>query len=254
MKRRLFLLALLMLVTWLAYAAPASEAGSERLVVSAGAPSLNDAAPAAARANAAPVAAPLSAALQDSCCADPNQTDPHWECFDGACVQVNGCGTNVNCATCGCSSSQEWTCINNGGTWDSYTCTCDYSCDPYGQQEANCYYSGGTWDPYNCICYPPQCNPGPPITTYSYYWDDYYCNGTYWVDCSNVCHHKVRYCQDGSIYSEGDECTNSCVVSDEYCGGGGGGGGGGGDCWDWCWCEDGWCCDWDYCWEEEVDL
>ena len=229
MKRAGLLLVLVTLVIWLAQATPV-EAGLDS----------GD----RTTASTSNTAAPSAALPQGSCCANPGETDPHWECFDGACVQVSGCGQNVNCASCGCNSTEEWACITNGGYWDPYTCTCEYSCDPDGSQESACYWEGGTWDQYNCICYPPQCNPGPPIETYSEHWWDYYCNGYVFVDCENWCSHYVQYCQDGSVYDQWTECTDTCIPSDDYCGGGGG-------CLDWCYCEDGWCCDWDYCWEEE---
>lgn len=243
MKRALFLLVLVMLVVWLAQDAPAT--GNPGSVKDAA--TLNSAASTAA----APSAAANVAALQESCCLNPGETDPHWECFSGACYQVSGCGENVNCANCGCDPNAEWACINDGGEWDPYSCSCSYSCDPGGYNESYCWQTGGSWDPWSCTCDPPECNPGQPYETYSDHWRDYYCDGYYYVDCDNWCSHYEQYCQDGSLYNQWTECTSSCIPSDDYCGDDDGGGGcwDGGDCWcDWDW---GICCDEDYCYDME---
>lgn len=248
MKRGFVLLALVALVVWLVNATPIGVQS--------------------APASSAPVAAaPEPVAPVDECCAEPNESDPHWECFNNTCMQFNGCGVNVDCSTCGCDIWEEWACINDGGDWDPFTCTCTYGCDPDGSQEAYCWSIEGEWDPFTCTCYPPtQCNPGPPILTYSDNWSDYYCDGYQWVDCEYGCDTYVQYCQNGSVYNQWTECTSTCFPSGEYCGGGGGGD----DCGTWyrpdskdgqnlapnnmddCWCDSDWgiCCDWDwYCWE-----
>ncbi len=84
MKRACFLLALVILVIWLAHGAPAGNSSTAPRDVSVPAT--------AASSNAVP---------QQSCCVNQGDTDPHRECFDGACYQVSGCGQNVNCASCG---------------------------------------------------------------------------------------------------------------------------------------------------------
>jgi hypothetical protein len=252
MKRGFVLLALVVLVLWLATSAP----GGVQSAPSTPAPT-----------------APAAQAPEDQCCLDPNETDPHWECFNNTCLQVNDCGPNADCTTCGCDPVEEWNCISNGGDWNPVNCTCTYGCDPGGTQEAWCWAMGGTWDPFTCTCYPPPCNPGPPEVQYTEDWSDYYCDGYEWIDCDHTCWHYVQYCQDGSVYNQWTECTATCVGSGEYCGdGGGGGGGGGGDC-EWyrpdstdskpgqntapnqaddCFCvwEWGICCDYEWsCWE-----
>jgi hypothetical protein len=249
MKRGFVLLALVVLVVGLAIAMPADVKK--------------------ASSNAASAPATVKPAVpEEQCCLNENETDPHMECFNHTCVEVNGCGPNVDCTTCGCDPYEEWACISNGGDWDPYLCSCTYGCDPDGSGEADCWSIGGTWDPFTCICYPPQCNPGPPQIAYTQQWSDYYCDGYHWVDCENTCIHYVQYCQDGSIYNQWTECTSVCVPSGDSCGPGGGGDPG--DCDIYyrpggkdnetpttnglsdCWCVFDWgiCCDSDsYCWE-----
>jgi hypothetical protein len=203
------------------------------------------------------VSAPVvEVAAQQSCCANPGETDPHDECVGGSCMAVSGCGVS-DCSACTCDPVEESDCINNGGYWDPDTCTCSYGCDPDGSLEADCYYREGSWDPYTCTCsIQNACNPGPPVQGLQEYWSDYYCDGTYFVDCDHTCTTYYEYCQDGSLYDQWTECTATCVPSDEYCGDGGGGGGGGGggdDCVDdpYCYCDWDYCCDdTGYCWEE----
>lgn len=240
MKRALILLALVTLVVWLAQGAPAAG--------SAG-PGREEAPPLRARdAAAASPSAAGAPAPQESCCLYEGETDPHWECISGSCYQVSGCGYSVDCSTCGCDPYAEWECVNDGGSWDPYSCTCTYSCDPDGSGEAYCWEIGGDWDPNTCTCYPPPCNPGEPVLVYSDYWYDYYCDGEYYVDCDNWCDYYEQYCQDGSLYDSWTACTSSCMQSWDYCGDGGGG-----DCWDWgdCWCDWDWgyCCEYDYCYD-----
>ena len=268
MKRAGLLLLLITLVIWLAQAAPA-EAGIE--------------AGKQLTASTSNTAAPAMALPQGSCCVNPGDTDPHWECFDGACVQVSGCGQSVNCATCGCSSTDEWACINNGGYWDSYSCTCDYSCDPYGTQQQSCLNQGGYWDSFNCVCnYDTGCDPtgsqrqacinsggqwdqatctcgetnvcvcyDEELVGYDQY-DYEYCDGYYYQYCTDTYYDYYQYCEGSCGPRSWTEQVTSCYSYGEYCGGGGGGGGGG-DCWDTgdCWCDDWWgiCCEYDYCYE-----
>jgi hypothetical protein len=145
MRRAILLLVLVALVGWLAQN---SSAARDKID-----PGKTTPAPNATAANAA-----LNAPPQDTCCPNPGEEDPHWECFDGTCFQAPGCGQSVNCASCGCSSSDEWACINGGGYWDPYSCTCDYGCDPTGSQQGSCVSQGGYWDPYYCVCNYP-CDP-----------------------------------------------------------------------------------------------
>src|SRR6185436_2910453 len=120
MKRALILLVLVVTVAWLAQGSSAND----KREPAGTAPTLN----------AAAVNAPLP---QGTCCLN-GETDTHWECFDGACYQVSGCGSNVNCATCGGSSSDEWNCVQHGGYWHPDYCSCDYGCDPPGSQQQSC--------------------------------------------------------------------------------------------------------------------
>lgn len=269
MKRALLLMVLVVLVAWLAQGSSANA----RREPAAAAPALN----------AAP--APNAPLPQDSCCADPSQTDPHWECFSGACYQVSGCGSNVDCATCGCSPDDEWTCLNNGGYWDSNSCSCEYSCDPYGTQQQSCLNEGGYWDPYNCFCdYGTGCDPTgsqqqacldagrvwsqvsctcadsdvcvcdeEEMTGYNQYYYEY-CDGYYYYYCTDTYYDYYQYCDGTCGPRSWTEEYLDCYSYGEYCGGGGGGGGGG-SCWDTgdCWCDDWWgiCCEYDYCYEME---
>jgi len=246
MKRASVLLALLVLIVWLAHGAPAgirNKSGKEASV----------------RDSVAATRDTVSTTGCDgsqSCCVNQGETDPHWECLDGACYCVSGCGSNVDCATCGCNPDDRWACINNGGYWDDYTCTCDYSCDPDGSQQAYCTSIGGTWDAATCSCQPAPCNPGPEQMTWqSGETDCSYCESYDWQDCTCWTEEYTRYCQDGTtVYSTRYEAKRFCYSADEYCdpGGGGGGGGGGGSCWDTgeCYCDYdyGYCCEYDYCW------
>ena len=150
MKRGFVLLALVVLVVWLASAAPTGvQSAPTELAPEPGLAAPNAIAP-----------------QQQQCCADPNESDPHWECFNNTCLQVNGCGVSVDCTTCGCDPAGGMQCILNGGYWDPNTCTCTYGCDPGGFGEAQCWASGGDWDPYTCICTPHQCIPGPRQLVY----------------------------------------------------------------------------------------
>ena len=261
MKRAGLLLVLITLVIWLAQAAPAEagiDAGKEFTASTS-------------------ITAEAEMALpQGSCCVNPDETDPHWECFDGACVQVSGCGQSVNCAMCGCSSTDEWVCINNGGYWDSTTCTCDYSCDPYGTQQQACLSEGGYWDSFNCVCYYDSgCDPtgaqqqacinagrqwdqatctctdtnvcvcyDPELVGYDQY-DYEYCDGYYYQYCTDTYYDYYQYCEGSCGPRSWTEQVTSCYSYGEYCGGGG--------CWDTgdCWCDDWWgiCCEYDYCYE-----
>lgn len=270
MKKAGLLLVLIALVIWLAQAGPPVEAGIE--------------AGKQLTASTSNTAVPETALPQNSCCADPNETDPHWECFDGACVQVSSCGQSVNCATCGCSSTDEYACINNGGIWDSATCTCDYSCDPNGTLQQACLSEGGNWDQFNCVCYfDTGCDPTgaqqAACTAAGRHWDQAtctcadtdvcacydpeligtdqyqfeYCDGYYYQYCTDTYYDYFQEC-DGTCGSRyWTEEVISCYSYYEPCGGGdgGGGGGGGGDCWDTgdCWCDDWWgiCCEYDDC-------
>src|SRR6185503_4714313 len=141
MKRALLLMVMVVLVAWLAQGSAATDKREPAVT----APALNAAAP--------------NAPLQGACCINPGDTNPHWECFDGTCSQVYTCGPNVNCATCGCSSSDEWACVNNGGYWDPYSCYCEYGCDPTGSQQQSCLAQEGYWDPYSCTCSFYGCDP-----------------------------------------------------------------------------------------------
>jgi len=278
MKRALLLLVMVPLVAWLAQGSSANYKRQPAAL----APALN-------AAPAAPAALPNAPLPQDSCCADPNQTDPHYECFSGACYQVSGCGTSVDCASCGCSPDDEWTCLNNGGSWDSYSCTCEYSCDPYGTQQQSCLSEGGYWDAYNCICdYGTGCDPtgsqrqacldaGRQWSDISCTcgdtdvcvcedeemvgYDEYsygYCDGYYYYYCTDTYYDYYQYCDGTCGPRSWTEEYTDCYPAD-YCGDwGGGGGGGGGSCWDTgdCWCDDWWgvCCEYDYCYEEDEYL
>jgi hypothetical protein len=248
MKRGFVLLALVVLVVWLASAAPTGVKSAPTEL-----------------APQPVLAAPNAVVPQEQCCADPNESDPHWECFSNTCLQVNGCGPNVNCATCGCDPFEELACVSDGGDWDPNTCTCSYSCDPGGYEEAYCWSMGGNWNPITCTCTEPQCNPGTPQITYTDHWTDSYCDG-YWQTCDHTCDHYVQRCQDNSIYQEWEVCFSYCDQGD-WCGGGGGDDPGncatyrpgsdknkapGLNNLDDCWCDEeyGICCDWDwYCWE-----
>ena len=266
MNRAGLLLVLMTLVIWLGQPNPAEA------VIESG-----------VRLPATPDTATSAMALpQDSCCIDPSETDPHWECFDGACVQVTGCGQNVNCATCGCSSSEEWACINNGGywdpnlcfceygcdptgsqqqaciseggVWDSFFCTCDYGCDPTGAQQQACISAGWQWDQETCTCTETNvcvCYEAELISYEQYYYD--YCDGYYYQYCTDTYWTYYQYCEGSCGPRQWTENVFSCYSFGEYCGGGGGGGGG--SCWDTgeCWCDDWWgiCCEWDYCYEME---
>ncbi|HEV7683972.1 MAG TPA: hypothetical protein VGO68_17710 [Pyrinomonadaceae bacterium] len=252
MKRAFVLMALVALVVWLADAAPTGVKS----------------APADLAAQPEMVA-PSALAPQEQCCLNPNETDPHSECFNNTCLQVNGCGTNVNCATCGCDPIDESSCLLNGGTWDSFFCSCSYGCDPGGYGQAECWSSGGTWNSNSCTCTPHQCNPGPREYWNSVSWPDLpYCDGMNMLECETTFTTYVRYCQDGSVYGFSSESVSTCLVG-EPCGGGGGDPG---ECWPSyrpdsknanepglnnvgdCWCDQDWgyCCDWDWnCWEIE---
>jgi hypothetical protein len=160
------------------------------------------------------------AAPQEMCCENPNETDPHSECVDGACTTVSGCGVS-DCSGCeGCDPAEEWSCINDGGNWDPNTCTCDFSCDPTGSMESECIYSGGTWDPFSCSCTPWQCNPGPPEL------DNTVCSSNtgcdydwcYEVTCESCTYTYVQYCEDGSLYDTWTEDTGTqCYYTGYYC-------------------------------------
>src|ERR1041384_1237124 len=197
MKRTWLLLVLVILVAWLAH-------GS------------------AVRVNSKPGPEPSSrvpAAMADcssgqSCCLNEGETDPHWECINGACSCQLGCGVSVDCANCGCDPNDEWACVYSGGYWDSYFCTCDYSFDPDGSQQNYCYSIGGTWDPATCNCDPPPCNPGPEEVSYEDSWDCAKCDGNYYDWCWCTYRVYTRYCQDGSVYSQRDQ--NSKVCSPQY--------------------------------------
>jgi len=269
MKRALLLMIMIVLVAWLAGTSSANDK-RESALASAAAPSLNAAAP--------------NAPLQGSCCSNPGDTNPHWECFDGTCSQVYSCGPNVDCATCACSSSDEWNCINNGGYWDPYSCYCDYSCDPTGSQQQSCLAQEGYWDPDSCTCSFYGCDPTgseeQSCINQGRHWDpdtctcgfatvcacdeeelvgqdsyDYdYCDGYYYQYCTITYYDYYQDCDSPCGPRYRTEEVTSCYSYYEYCGDGGGGGGGGGDCWDTgdCWCDDWWgvCCEYDYCYEE----
>jgi hypothetical protein len=267
MKRALILLVLVVTVAWLAQG---SSANDTRQPAAASDP-LNAAAP----------NAPLTP--QGACCLNAGDTDPHWECFEGACYQVSGCGPNVNCSTCGCNPDDEWACINYGGYWDSYSCTCDYGCDPDGSQQRSCVAGGGTWDSYYCTCdygCDPTGSQRQACLNAGRQWDDIncicsdtdvcvcdeeelvgydsydfeYCDGYYYQYCTDTYYDYYQYCDGTCGPRYWTEEVMSCYSYGEYCGDGGGGGGGG-DCWSTgdCWCDDWWgiCCEWDYCYEEE---
>jgi len=269
MKRALILLVLVVTVAWLAQGSSAND-GRE---------------PAAASdpLNAAVANVPLTP--QSACCLNPGDTDPHWECFDGTCFQASGCGPNVNCATCDCSSTDEWNCINNGGYWNSASCFCEYGCDPTGSQQQACMSEGGSWDPNSCTCSFYGCDPTgsqrqacesqgrdwdpincicsdtnvcvcfePEQVGYDQY-DYEYCDGYYYQYCTVTYRDYYQECEGSCSSRYWTEEVTSCYSYGEYCGGGGGGGGGGGSCWDTgdCWCDEWWgiCCEYDYCYEEE---
>ncbi len=268
MKRAGLLLVLMALVIWLAQATPA-EAGFE--------------AGKQLTASVSNTAEPAMALPQGACCLNPGDTDPHWECFEGACLQVSGCGQNVNCATCGCSSTEEWNCINNGGSWDPNTCYCQYGCDPTGSQQQACMNQGGSWDPNSCTCSFYGCDPTgsqrqacesqgrdwdpvncicsdtnvcicfePEQVGYDQY-DYEYCDGYYYQYCTVTYRDYYQYCEGSCSPRSWTEEVTSCYSYGDYCGGGGDPGGG--DCWytgD-CWCDDWWgiCCEYDYCYEME---
>jgi hypothetical protein len=268
MKRALLLIVMIVLVGWLAQHSSANDKREPAVAVGA-ASSLNAAAP--------------NVPLQGSCCTNAGDTNPHWECFDGTCSQVNSCGPNVNCATCACSSTDEYNCVSNGGYWDSYSCYCDYGCDPTGSQQQSCLSQEGYWDPNSCTCsfygcdptgsqeqacinqgrqWDPNtctcgystvcvCEPEELVGTDSY--DYEYCDGYYYQYCTVTYYDYYQYCDCGPRYRT--EEVTSCYSYYEYCGDGGGGGGGGGSCWDTgdCWCDDWWgvCCEYDYCYYME---
>lgn len=236
MKRLILLISLVILVAWLALGAQASgtpEPGKS---------------PAAGTATAA-------AAPDDSCCANPGETDPHWECLAGTCYQVSTCGYSVDCSTCGCDPFDEWSCINSGGYWDPNTCSCDYSCDPTGWEQQQCISQGRTWDALHCICTDTNvCLCDDPVLintdTYSYS----YCDGYSINYCEDVVYTYAINCESPCGYSQFTHEESSCFTFGEYCGSSGGGGG---DCWEdgTCWCDFDWgyCCDDDgYCYEIEV--
>jgi hypothetical protein len=273
MKRALFLLALVTLVVWMAQGAPPSDPTEPGKAT----PGLKEAVPSAALNPVAP---------QNSCCPNSNEFDPHWECFDGSCYLVEGCGPNVNCAFCGCSATEEFACISNGGYWDSYYCTCDYGCDPYGSQQQACVNGGGYWDAYNCICnYPCDptgaqqhacenagrvwssisctcgnstvrvCEEAQLIDYQEYYYN--YCDGYTIQYCTESYYFYQQYCLSPAGYRYWTDSSLNCYSFGDPCGGGDGGCcGGGGDCWDTgdCWCDWDWgiCCEYDDCywWEE----
>jgi hypothetical protein len=147
---------------------------------------------------------------------------------------------------CDPNGTLEFACIIAGGSWNPTSCYCNYSfCDPDGSQQFYCWISGGTWNSFTCSCsMSAPCNPGPEIATPADVHAEYeYCNGTYVLECRGTWTTYVRYCQDGSVYSQRTDYRETCVNLWEPCntgGGGGGGGGGGYDCWadlD-CWCPD----------------
>jgi hypothetical protein len=130
----------------------------------------------------------------------------------------------------GCDPNEEASCLYNGGSWDSNTCTCTYGCDPYAEQE--CYYEGGYWDPNSCTCDYPQCNPGEPEVvgvTEVEYW---YCDGWDIWDCSGTWTDYEQYCWDGTLYSSWTEYTEFCYDTGDSCYGG---------------CDPWTCCDYWYC-------
>lgn len=129
----------------------------------------------------------------------------------------------------GCDPGEESSCIYNGGSWDSNSCTCTYGCDP--SAEAQCYYAGGSWDSYSCSCEYPQCNPGSPETAGVIEVEYQYCDGWEIWDCEGSWTDYEQYCQDGSLYNAWTEYTEVCFGSGYSCGDGG--------CYD--------CCEYWYC-------
>jgi hypothetical protein len=213
MRRAMLLLALLALVIWLSRGAPPNtqreQSGRDWFIA-------------------------RTVEAQSSCCANPGEEDPHQECVNGSCEWVQGCGVS-DCSACYCDPNQEWTCINEGGQWDPYSCSCYYSCDPDGSLEANCYYSGGTWDPASCTCEAPACNPSGPYETEQISTSYSYCDGYYIWDCEGTWTTYDEYCQDGSVYNEWTEYTEVCTSDGSYCGQD--------PCYDDPYCY----CYWDYC-------
>jgi hypothetical protein len=87
-------------------------------------------------------------AQAQQCCINEGEYSPHLECVGDQCIFVEGCGID-NCSSCeegGCDPSAEIECINNGGIWDSITCTCDEpECEPCEDPEC-------IQDPITCAC------------------------------------------------------------------------------------------------------
>jgi hypothetical protein len=194
MKRIFLLLALVTLVIWLARGAPPPnrrQLGTDWVITAKAAP------------------------LQQSCCANPAETDPHDECIAGTCMSVSGCGVS-DCSNCGCDPDQEWACLESGGNWDSFLCSCSYECDPDGSQARNCENNGGDWDQSSCSCGPCQ-NPetypiGPPSCTYYSY-----CDGWYYQDCEACFQRYQTVCHQEAIIDDWTEYTETCSEGD-YCG------------------------------------
>src|SRR5215213_3494569 len=206
MKKASLLIALIAFVIWLAHGTTKNTEGKS--VIEAPSP---------------PAVAYTDCGTQQSCCLNPNETDPHWECWDGACYCMSGCGSSVDCLSCGCDPYEEWACIGDGGYWDPFLCMCEYGCDSDGSQQAYCFAIGGTWDPFSCTCQV-FCNPGPEVTTYQYGpYDCSYCWGSDYYGCSCVDYELTRFCQNGSVYSQRWQTTEACSVWPYGCGGGGGG-------------------------------
>lgn len=269
MKRAAFLFVLIALVMWLVQITPA-ETGTG-----------TGKQPTESNSNPAALPTPTP---PESCCADPNESDPHWECFGNSCVQVSGCGVNVDCATCGCDPAQEWVCLSNGGQWNPLNCTCNYTCDPTGSQQQACLSQGGYWDSLNCLCYyGPTCDPtgaleqaciaagrtwnestctcedvticvcDDPVLIGTDEYPYEYCDGYYYQYCTDTYYHYQANCEGPCGPSYWTEHTSSCISFGEYCGDDGGGGTD--ECWitgD-CWCDEWWgiCCEWDDCYPIE---
>ena len=197
MKRIFLLLALMTLVIWLARGAPAPtkrQLGRDWVITAK--------------------AAPLVASPQESCCLNPGETDPHEECIAGTCMSVSGCGIS-NCSNCECDPNEEWNCIQAGGNWDSFLCSCSFECDPDGSQAQACENNGGDWDESSCSCGPcenPQTYPvGSPSC--SYYW---YCDGEYFQDCEACYQLYQTVCHQEAIIDEWTEYSEYCFQG-EYC-------------------------------------
>ena len=113
----------------------------------------------------------------------------------------------------GCDAGAESQCYSSGGSWDSYFCSCEYGCDPYGYSEANCYNSGGWWDPDNCYCGTgTTCVMGPAQqiseTNYQYTapgWPDS-------MDCTDTTYVYRQCCEDGSNCVEWEEYYSYCCT------------------------------------------